>query len=85
MAPPPGLDRAAWDPATRDGVLLRTQFDLSEPGHLRVVTLTATGLWTLNNEFELRSVPLRSLDERLRAARQTALGAALGDAVRVRP
>lgn len=84
-APPgPGVDRAAWDPATRDSVLLRVQFELLEGGSLRLATLTATGLWTLNNEFEVRTVPLRALDERLRAARQTALTAALGDAVRLR-
>lgn len=84
-SPPDGVDRAAWDPASRDVVILRAQFDVTDPARLQMVTLTANGLWTQHGGDGTRVVPLRLLpDLDLRDARARALHAALGAEVRLR-
>lgn len=85
FTPPPGVDRTAWDPTTRDVALVRAQFDLGDAARLRVVTLTANGLWTQHAPEGLRVIPLRSVtDYDLREARARALGASLGPNVTLR-
>jgi hypothetical protein len=83
--PPAGVDRSAWDPASRDVAVLRAQFDVSDPAAMRVVSLSANGLWTQHSPEGTRVLPLRTLtDFDLREARARALSSALGTEVRLR-
>lgn len=80
---PPGTDRLLSDPATRDVVLLRAQFEVG--ARLSLVTLTANALWMQHAPEGLRVTPLRALlDLDVREARGRAITAALGPDVRVR-
>jgi poly-gamma-glutamate synthesis protein (capsule biosynthesis protein) len=82
--PPAGMDRLMWDATTRDVVLLRAQFDASDPAHLSLVTLTANALWMQRSEG-VRLMPLREvIDIDVRESRARAVAAAVGPEVRVR-
>lgn len=82
--PPAGADRLMWDASTRDALLLRAQFDLGDPAHLSLVTLTANALWMQRSEG-VRVVPLREvMDIDLREARARAVAQAVGPDVRIR-
>lgn len=80
-------------PETRDGVVLRTQFELGS--QVRVGSLRATPLWTANNfwemaagrerEYDIRVTRWTEPDDPLAQARRAAVQAALGEAVVVDP
>ncbi|MBL8601340.1 MAG: CapA family protein [Myxococcales bacterium] len=74
-----------YDPSFRDGVVLHTTFDLSDPSRLTLSGVVANAVWSLRDNDAVQAVALRSVDPRVRAERLAALSAALGPAVRVRP
>jgi poly-gamma-glutamate synthesis protein (capsule biosynthesis protein) len=81
--PPTATDRLTWDASTRDVLLLRAQFDLGDPTHASLVTLTANALW-MQRSGGVRVVPLRETDIDLREARVRAVTQTVGPAVRIR-
>jgi len=74
-----------YDPHLRDGVVLHTRFDVSDPAAVRVTGLTANAVWTTLEGGAPRVVLLRNADPRVTSPRVAAVAAALGAAVRVRP
>lgn len=88
-----GIERPLWLPATRDGAWLRLGVEVPEPGRVRVTTIEAVPLWTINNArdearthapADVRVVPLSAVeDAELRAERHAAIAAALGPEVRL--
>lgn len=78
-------------PETRDGVVLRTSFELGS--EVRVGSLRATPLWTANNfwemaagrerDYDIRVTRWTDPDDPLARERQRAVQQALGDAVEV--
>jgi hypothetical protein len=81
---PAGMDRLMWDASTRDVLVLRAQFDVSDPARMALVTLTANALWMQRSEG-VRLMPLREVvDIDVRESRGRAVTAAVGPEVRVR-
>lgn len=74
-----------YDPKTRDGALLRVQFEVPEPGRVTLVSMSAVATWTVNFTSDLHVVPMRHADDRISRERLRAVTNALGQAVRVRP
>ncbi|MDP3276991.1 MAG: CapA family protein [Deltaproteobacteria bacterium] len=74
-----------YDPKTRDGALLRVQFEIAGPNQVSLVSTSAVALWTVNFSGDIHVVPIRHAEDRIRAARLPAITAALGSVVRVRP
>lgn len=74
-----------YDPRTRDGALLRVQFEVGEAGHLSLVSMSAVALWNVNFSSDMHVTPMRHADERIARERMPAITSALGQAVRVRP
>ena len=80
-------------PETRDGVVLRTTFDVGE--RIAIGSLRATPLWTANNfwqmaageerDYDIRVTRWTDPDDPLARARREAVQKTLGDAVRVDP
>jgi poly-gamma-glutamate synthesis protein (capsule biosynthesis protein) len=74
-----------YDPSLRESALLHVTFGLGDDGRLAVTGLYANVLWLSHQGGELQVVPLRSVDERVRALRLSSAQTALGGQVRVRP
>jgi poly-gamma-glutamate synthesis protein (capsule biosynthesis protein) len=74
-----------YDPKTRDGALLRVQFEIPSPGQVALVSMSAVATWTVNFQSDVHVVPLRHAEDRIRVQRMPVVSQALGQAVRVRP
>lgn len=74
-----------YDPKTRDGALLRVQFEIPARGQVALVSMSAVATWTVNFQSDVHVVPLRHAEDRIRAQRMPVISQALGQAVRVRP
>lgn len=74
-----------YDPRTRDGALLRVQFEVGDDGRLSLVSMSAVATWNVNFSSDVHVVPMRHADERIARERMPAIAAALGPNVRVRP
>jgi hypothetical protein len=74
-----------YDPRTRDGALLRVQFEVGEGNRLTLASMSAVATWNVNFTGDMHVAPMRHADERISRERMRAITAALGSAVRVRP
>lgn len=74
-----------YDPRTRDGALLRVQFEVGEGGQLSLVSMSAVATWNVNFSSDMHVAPMRHADERISRERMPAITTALGQSVRVRP
>lgn len=74
-----------YDPRTRDGALLRVQFEVAEGGQLSLVSMSAVATWNVNFSSDMHVTPMRHADDRIARERMPAITAALGQSVRVRP
>lgn len=88
----PGIGEASiaqspwvYDPTLRESALLHVTFTRGDDGRLAVTGLYANVLWLSHQGGELQVVPLRGVDERVRALRLPVVQAALGGGVRARP
>jgi hypothetical protein len=74
-----------YDPRTRDGALLRVQFEIPQRGTVALATMSAIATWNVNLSGDIHVTPMRLADDRIRSERLPAIVNALGQSVRVRP